>query len=793
MQLDFTPMSFIKRRQENNPKLSKSWLLYLSFIGFFLSLIVIADLSLPLATHFRQWSNSQWFLFILFVPLSLLLISILNALLHAFFVLLLGDKLICIFASGFALMREWQGWRVRIESSGLFLGGSSVFSVPTTSRALGLRQFSSFVGKCVFPAGILLLLLWIGKAFPTAFAETSHLTLFYYVFLILSLVVFWSYLANVWLNESSPLPTDSHLRTDAINRKKLYPLFSASHDFGFATDKPLPPESFLHPQDGSNEEVSALLDNFELALAEKKVAQAAMYLNRLLEIATKKPLKAAFEHILYDTAIFEALYGEGSKTARDWLALLPSPTQNLMSIESTQLRLYVESIVLQCEGKSEEAAAVAQQILRQSKRRWDTGFAKRTQQQLLALVENTNINSIPVMVEQRRELSPSLFPTIKTLSLSLIPYTLTVLLVTASIASPDRLSQPRLIGNIFFKLGDAALISGDAKSAAWLFTQVLSRSPRFIPAYQKDAEAQFILGETDKAISDLETALTLTDDSDIQTQIHEQMAEGWFNRGYNLFHSEAYEESAEAFSKALVYRPTWSNALLWRGYVRAFQNQWVQAIADYDKAIELHNGDAIEHAYSLRAAAYGRLKQYDQAIADYQFVLAQDIAPETKRKAESDLAEIYLDQGDDLYKASNFKESIEQFNQAIHYHPGLHRAYWFRGAAYAWLKDYDQAIVDYNLALQNKSDDDWQIIYYRGGAFIAQGRYEDALADYSTAIKLMPSPDWDVYFNRADTYLLLKQQEKAKEDLLYIYESAESAPIRDRALRAIDALRKQKR
>ncbi len=237
----------------------------------------------------------------------------------------------------------------------------------------------------------------------------------------------------------------------------------------------------------------------------------------------------------------------------------------------------------------------------------------------------------------------------------------------------------------------------------------------------------------------------------------------------------------------MVYRPTWSNALLWRGYVRSFQNQWVQAIADYDKAIELHNGDAIEHAYSLRAAAYGRLKQYDQAIADYQFVLAQDIAPETKRKAESDLAEIYLDQGDDLYKASNFKESIEQFNQAIHYHPGLHRAYWFRGAAYAWLKDYDQAIIDYNLALQNKSDE-WQITYYRGRG-ISTREYEEALADYSTAIKLMPSPDWDVYFNRADTYLLLKQQEKAKEDLLYIYESAEAAPIRDRALRAIDALR----
>ena len=132
-----------------------------------------------------------------------------------------------------------------------------------------------------------------------------------------------------------------------------------------------------------------------------------------------------------------------------------------------------------------------------------------------------------------------------------------------------------------------------------------------------------------------------------------------------------------------------------------------------DQALELDPNDA--DAYIGRGWAYSKLKEYQQAIADFDHGLKLD--------------------------------------------PDKTFAYEGRGWVYYSLKEYQQASADFDRLVEITA---WGYVS-RGNFYSQLKEYQRAIADFDRALKLNPN-DTDAYSNRGWAYLWLRNIKQAKAD-----------------------------
>jgi RNA polymerase sigma factor (sigma-70 family) len=147
-------------------------------------------------------------------------------------------------------------------------------------------------------------------------------------------------------------------------------------------------------------------------------------------------------------------------------------------------------------------------------------------------------------------------------------------------------------------------------------------------------------------------------------------------RGIRHFVNGKAEDALDDFSKALELNPNSTEALYYRAHLLAGGSkdrspEVAKAVADYSRILEVKPNDG--SARYNRAWNYERLKQYDNAIADYTTWL----------------------EGDTDFSKTHFYENNESKNRTFAY---VHQA---RGRAYhEYQKDYPRAIADYTAALE---------------------------------------------------------------------------------------------
>lgn len=109
------------------------------------------------------------------------------------------------------------------------------------------------------------------------------------------------------------------------------------------------------------------------------------------------------------------------------------------------------------------------------------------------------------------------------------------------------------------------------------------------------------------------------------------------------------------------------------------------------------------------------------------------------------------------------KKAIEYFSEAIKAAPNSAKLHHYRADAFALSGDYDQAIVDYDIAVRlNPSYPDTYLD--RGNTRYLLGHLETALKDFSEAIRL--KPEWgEAYANRAVIHVELSNDEDAEADV----------------------------
>jgi tetratricopeptide (TPR) repeat protein len=122
---------------------------------------------------------------------------------------------------------------------------------------------------------------------------------------------------------------------------------------------------------------------------------------------------------------------------------------------------------------------------------------------------------------------------------------------------------------------------------------------------------------------------------------------------------------------------------------------------------------------------------------------------------------IYNHRGAAYVVLGNYNQAIEDYDRAIEIRPGYVDAYNNRGSAYKGLGNYRRAIEDYNRAIEIRPG---YVDAYnnRGNAYIALGNYKQAIEDYGRAIEI--KPDADAYYNRGHAYADLGNHRQAIED-----------------------------
>jgi tetratricopeptide (TPR) repeat protein len=213
-----------------------------------------------------------------------------------------------------------------------------------------------------------------------------------------------------------------------------------------------------------------------------------------------------------------------------------------------------------------------------------------------------------------------------------------------------------------------------------------------------------------------------------------------------------YFKAVEKFSTAIALKPNDASSFYRRALVHHVLNHHKQALADYEKAIELEpeNGQfQFAIADFLRLAQDPKLRDYDRAIKHYQKAI--ELAP-ANYSLHTRLASLYVNQLNDPQRAR------EHVDAALALAPSDPYALRIRGRVFWSLGEHDRALVDLDKSLGLQPD----VWGYkdRANVYTALRQFEKAFTDFALAEQRDPNNLY-VYEERGDLYLTLGRYEDA--------------------------------
>ena len=99
-------------------------------------------------------------------------------------------------------------------------------------------------------------------------------------------------------------------------------------------------------------------------------------------------------------------------------------------------------------------------------------------------------------------------------------------------------------------------------------------------------------------------------------KLYPDNAAGWSNRGNSKMSQNRPQEALADYNKSVELAPNFPDPYLNRGAALESLGKWDQAIADYNRVLEINPQDAA--AYNNRGNAKAGLGKWQEAIADYQ-------------------------------------------------------------------------------------------------------------------------------------------------------------------------------
>jgi tetratricopeptide (TPR) repeat protein len=268
------------------------------------------------------------------------------------------------------------------------------------------------------------------------------------------------------------------------------------------------------------------------------------------------------------------------------------------------------------------------------------------------------------------------------------------------------------------------------------------------------------------------------------TETKKNLAVAYTNRGNAFSKNGEYGQAIADYDKAIELNPKSVEAYDGRGASYSSSGEYERAISDFDKVIALK--PKVADTYRSRGFAYAGKGDYDRAIVDYDKAISLDpksvlshygrglafaakgdddhaigaykmaIALDpTQAIGSNELGVAYIKKGD-------LENAIEAFDKAIAVNAGDANAFGNRGLSYSKKGDYDSSIADLDMAisLDPKMPSPYN---HRGFAYYNKGDFDRAIADFDTAISLNPNYGL-AHYNRGAAHEKKNQVGKALAD-----------------------------
>ncbi len=212
---------------------------------------------------------------------------------------------------------------------------------------------------------------------------------------------------------------------------------------------------------------------------------------------------------------------------------------------------------------------------------------------------------------------------------------------------------------------------------------------------------------------------------------------------------EDYPNSLKDLTQALKVAPNDSWSLRTRADILfREENKYREAIADYTTLIE--NADASREDYINRAycaAAAGNLEMF---LNDCHSAAKIEILSKTELDTS-----LYI-----LGCLGESQKVVEQLTELLENDPDNSQLYQFRGYCYTQLKNWEEALKDFQK--NNENQENYIVLMCLGLCHGKLESHQKSIEFYTKALDLKNSGDG--YAGRGIAYLLLEKYEKAKED-----------------------------
>lgn len=289
--------------------------------------------------------------------------------------------------------------------------------------------------------------------------------------------------------------------------------------------------------------------------------------------------------------------------------------------------------------------------------------------------------------------------------------------------------------------GQILMQKGQLTEAAADFQQAILRAPDNLSLYSLRAQTYLQANQTDLAIADIERVLRSAPNN----------AEALYLHGL-AYQTRNPNQALSDWSGAIAAQPDYAVAYYQRALLYQTLQDWDNTLKDFQAALD-HNFEPALQIYQQRSAVYLRLEQFTNAVADYTRVINADqqnaFAYLGRAQAYARNAEMTAAAADLVNFRSLYRGDPMQIAKTL-------------GNTYFLVRDYTQALEQFNIALQGESNDP-ALLLQRVQTQTALDNYTAVLGDLETLISRQPNNP--LYYGlRGNAYFKLNQLDNALKD-----------------------------
>jgi tetratricopeptide (TPR) repeat protein/tRNA A-37 threonylcarbamoyl transferase component Bud32 len=292
------------------------------------------------------------------------------------------------------------------------------------------------------------------------------------------------------------------------------------------------------------------------------------------------------------------------------------------------------------------------------------------------------------------------------------------------------------------KAGDLKGAQEYYRKAIGDYAALLQLRPEHFWAYLDWANCQYQLQSYDDAVVGYTACIHLKPDAPWPYQ----------NRASSHLQLGQHDQAIQDCTQALLCDPKSVDSYITRAQAHLGHGAKEPAFSDFARAIEQSSERSAAVSYYQRAEAYRQVKQFPEALQDYDQTL----------KRNGKFAEAHLGRGLILLEQQQLEPALHAFDQAIEANPKHIASLLQRAKLRRLLKQFDGARADYDQVLALRPND-VQVYQLRAQVHQDMKLLDRALSDYNAMIALRPD-DPKAYAARAMIHAAQSHYSQARDD-----------------------------